>query len=165
MRLGLAVKQTITAGLVGLLVSGCAKDLSPDSYTAGQAGEVSQTYKGKILNVRQVTVEGSDSLGGNIAGAGIGAVGGGVLGNMIGQGKGRILSTAAGAALGGIGGAYAEKKLKQQKALEYIVKLDNGQTITLVQGVSPAFSVGQRVFVHVSGNGRSRITADTSAAL
>jgi outer membrane lipoprotein SlyB len=162
MELGLMTKRFVIMGLVGIIASGCAKDLSPDSYTAGQAGEVSQTYRGRILNVRQVTIEGSDSLGGNVVGAGLGAIGGGVLGNMIGQGKGRVLSTAAGAALGGLGGAYAEKKLKQQKGLEYIVKLDNGQTITLVQGVSPAFSVGQTVFVHVSSNGRSRITADTS---
>ncbi len=145
-----------------VLISGCAKDLSSDSYSSSQAGEIAATYRGKVLSVRKIMVENGDSLGSNIVGAGLGAVGGGVLGSMIGQGKGRLLATAAGAAVGGVGGAMAEKKLKQQEALEYIIQLDNGNTVTLVQGLSPYLSVGTRVFVHSSNNGRSRVVPDTS---
>jgi hypothetical protein len=41
--------------------------------------------------------------------------------------------------------------------MEYIVRLDNGALLTVVQGMQPQIAVGQRVYVQESTRGRSRV--------
>ncbi|MGL4371644.1 MAG: hypothetical protein ACRCTK_03210 [Alphaproteobacteria bacterium] len=143
-----------------LLLSGCARDISSNTYKASHVGEASFTYQGVVANVREVQVEEGERLEENAAGVGIGALAGGAAGYQFGGGRGQIATTAAGAILGGVAGAYAEKALKSQKGLEYVVRLDNGQIMTIVQGLDPRLNPGQRVLVLVSNAGRSRVVAD-----
>ena len=63
------------------------------------------------------------------------------------------------AAAGAVAGAYAEKALKSQNAMEYVVALENGESKTVVQGLDPTLAVGQKVWLMVSYQGRSRVTA------
>lgn len=142
------------------LLSGCARDISSNTYKASHVGEASFTYQGVVANVREVQVEEGERLEENAAGASIGTLAGGAVGYQFGGGKGQIATTAAGAILGGVAGAFAEKALKSQKGLEYVVRLDNGQVMTVVQGLDPRLSSGQRVLVLVSHSGRSRVVAD-----
>ena len=74
------------------------------------------------------------------------------------MGRGNFAPTAAGAIAGAVGGAFLEKKLKEQNAFEYVVQLDNGQMMTVVQGKDQIFGIGQPVYVLTSQGGRSRIT-------
>lgn len=143
-----------------LLLSGCARDISSNTYKASHVGEASFTYQGVVANVREVQVEEGERLEENAAGAGIGALAGGAAGYQFGGGRGQIATTAAGAILGGVAGAFAEKALKSQKGLEYVVRLDNGQIMTIIQGLDPRLNPGQRVLVLVSNAGRSRVVAD-----
>jgi outer membrane lipoprotein SlyB len=115
------------------------------------------TYPGIIVNVREICVENGEQLEDN----GLGIVGGGVAGGVLGSaiGRGNFAPTAAGAVAGAVAGAFVEKKLKQQCALEYIVQIDNGGLMTVVQGKDQVFYINQPVFVMVSSGGRSRITA------
>ncbi|MGL5720645.1 MAG: glycine zipper 2TM domain-containing protein [Alphaproteobacteria bacterium] len=149
-----------TALTLILLLSGCARDISSNTYKASHVGEASFTYQGVVANVREVQVEEGERLEENTTGAGLGALAGGVAGYQFGGGRGQIATTAAGAVLGGVAGAYAEKALKSQQGLEYVVRLDNGQIMTVVQGLNPRLNPGQRVLVLVSNAGRSRVVAD-----
>jgi outer membrane lipoprotein SlyB len=112
--------------------------------------------------MRNVNVSEKERLQDNTAGAGIGALVGGVAGLGIGKGYGKLAATAGGALLGGVGGALAQQALGQQQGIEYIVKLTNGQIMTVVQGPDNPMAVGQRVIVAVSHDGRSRVIPDSS---
>ena len=150
-----------------ILLGGCAKDIGSDIYTESNFGEASHTYQGIILNARKVTMQQGDKLEDNKTGIAAGAITGMVVGNQFGKGSGNVATTV----LGGVGGAFlgsiAEKKLKTQDAMEYIVKITDGKkagdTRTVVQGMNPIFSVNQKVFIMISKEGnRSRIIPDNS---
>lgn len=149
-------KKIALLSITALSLSSCAREISSDLYTARQVGEASITYPGVIKNVREVCMQEGERLQDN----GLGIVGGGVAGGVIGSavGKGNLLPTALGALAGAVTGSVVEKKLKQQTALEYVVELDNGQLLTIVQGRDHLFNVGQPVYVITCQTGRSRIT-------
>ena len=137
-----------------LLVS-CARQIDTDIYASAQIGEVATTYQGIIKNVRVVIVQHGESLDGNT----LGVTGGGVAGGLIGDsvGNGHLFPKITGGVLGALTGALIEKKAKQQKALEYIVELNDGNLMTIVQGRDQVFAPGQPVYIQMSPRGRSRI--------
>lgn len=153
--------QMLIVASIALFLSGCARNISPNTYSDLAVGESSRTFKGTIVSVRTVQVA-PEKLENNIAGTAIGGVAGGVLGNQFGGGTGNLAATAGGAILGALAGAYAEKELKTQDAFEYIVQLQNGEMRTVVQGMDARFNPGQRIFLIVGERGRSRIIADAS---
>lgn len=137
--------------LVGLsLVTSCAREISSEVYSADHIGEAQISYPGQIINARQVTVCDKERLEENGLGIVGGGVGGALAGSAVGKGSGNTVATVGGAALGAVAGAFAEKALKSQNAMEYVVQLDKGDVMTIVQGPSPAFSVGQQVYVITS---------------
>ncbi len=146
-------------GCIAMLIGGCARNISSNSYDARTIGAASNTYAGVIVSMRKVAVEGGDSLEDHKVGGLMGAVAGGVLGNAIGAGRGRTIATAAGALAGAAAGAYAEKQLKAQEGFEYTVKLDNGSMKTVVQGTDVVLYPGQRVLLIDDSRGRSRVVA------
>lgn len=123
-----------------VLITSCAREISSDVYSSRQVGKVSTTYAGTIKNVREVTVQQGEQLEDN----GLGIAGGGIAGGVIGSavGRGNFAPTAAGAIVGAVAGSLVEKKLKQQQALEYVVELDQGGLLTVVQGTDQQFDVG-----------------------
>lgn len=153
---GFPMKKMIPLILGSLILTSCAREISSDVYASRQVGEVSTTYSGVIKSVRPVLVQHGEQLEDN----GLGLAGGGVVGGAVGNavGRGRFLPTAVGAIAGAVAGTLAEKKLKEQTALEYVVQLENGNLITVVQGQDQVFAIGQPVYVLVSQFGRSRIT-------
>jgi len=137
------------------LLFSCAREISPDVYTSRQVREISTTHVGVIRNIREVRVLQGEELEENGLGLAGGGIAGGIAGNAIGRGK--FVPTAAGAVLGAVAGSFVEKKLKQQSAWEYIVELDNGSLVTVVQGKEEEFGLGQPVYLIVSQSGGSRI--------
>ncbi|RXZ32482.1 glycine zipper 2TM domain-containing protein [Oxalobacteraceae bacterium CAVE-383] len=83
-----------------------------------------------------------------------GAVVGGLLGNQIGSGNGRILGTVAGAAGGGYAGNEIEKHTQTTTTYEVVVRMENGRVREFPQS-SSNWRVGDRVRV-VNGALRSR---------
>lgn len=141
--------------LCALLLAGCTtNEFSGNRYEESAVGEVSRTDRGYVLSLRKVELKPD----GSVAGTALGAVGGGLLGSMFGGGHGKYLTAAAGAVAGGVAGNAIGSK--SQEGIEYTVKLDNGSIITITQGIEPAISVGQRVYVINSNKGRSRIVAE-----
>ena len=135
----------------------CAPQVSSRAYTSRHVGEASQTYPGVIVSVQEVAVEGSDRLEENSTGVLAGGLLGAGAGSMVGKGKGNFLTTAGGAVAGAIAGSFVEKKLKEQTAFEYVVQLDSGSYVTIVQGDAEPLDVGAPVFVLMGHRGRSRL--------
>lgn len=127
-----------------LLLAGCADNINSDHYTTGATGKVSTVAQCTVLNVRQVSVDSGDTSAGTM----LGGIAGGVAGSTIGHGRSaNTLGAIGGALLGGLVGSATQKGLSSQTGLEYIVKLDNGQAISITQGNSQPLMVGQRCLV------------------
>lgn len=139
--------------LLTFFLGGCASSLSGDVYSRDQARREMTVRLGVVQTVREVRLEGTRSGTGTLAGGAIG----GVAGSNIGGGKGQIVGAIIGAVAGGIAGSAAEEKLTQKNALEITVKLDNGQTIAIVQEAGEVFHPGERVRV-LSNYSSSRVS-------
>lgn len=122
---------------------GCAKDISPHTYSVGSVGQVNRTVAATIISAREVDIAGTAGTGAT-AGTMAGAVAGSSLG---GNARGNIVGAIGGAVVGGIAGAAIEAGATRQKGIEYVVETSNGNLMTIVQGASPSFYLGQRVFV------------------
>ena len=162
----MSLKKFMQASLVAASVAslhGCARDISSSSYSEGNVGDVSTTYRGIIVAAREVNVTGSDNLSDNTTGIVGGGALGALAGSQIGKGRGSVAGAVGIGALGAVAGALAEKELKKQQGMEYTVELQNGKIKTIVQGMEPRFQSGQRVLLMVNPNGRSRVVPDNTA--
>jgi outer membrane lipoprotein SlyB len=127
------------------LISGCAASKRGDVYTRDQAKRVQTVEMGKVIAVRDITIEGTKSNVGTVGGAVIG----GIAGSGIGGGRGSAIAATVGAIVGGIAGAAAEEGVTRQSAVELTVQLDNGRVVAIVQALSHEneFAVNERVRV------------------
>ena len=165
-----SAKVTVLSLVVLLLLQGCARDISSETYSADSVGEAQESHPGVIISARHVRVKGGERLQDNETGTALGAVAGGLAGVGIAghnNGLGSVAGMAGGAVLGGLAGAFAERALTNQDGIEYTVKLDRGSLMTVVQAPKPTLEVGQRVFVVVAHKskkygGRSRVVPDYS---
>lgn len=137
-------KKSISTICIALLLSACADNINSDHYTTSATGKVSTVAQCTVLSVRPVSVDSGDTSAGTV----LGGIAGGVAGSTIGHGRSaNTLGAIGGALLGGLVGSATQKGLSSQKGLEYIVKLDNGQAISITQGNSQPLMVGQRCLV------------------
>lgn len=155
------MKQSLVwVGVLSLLVfTGCARKIDPGIYKASHVGETSTTYMGTIVSARPVIVEDQEYLEKHDMGRNVGALAGGIAGSTIGGGRGSMLAALGGAVMGGTAGAMLERDAKTQQALEYVVQLQDGRYMTVVQGPNPPLAIGQPVYLIKSYNGRSRLVA------
>ena len=136
------------------LIAGCASTSSGSVYSGGQARQEQTVRMGVVESVRQVTIEGSKSGVGTIAGGAIG----GVAGSNIGGGnRGSAVGTILGAVAGGIAGDAIERGTTKKQGLEITVKLDNGELRAITQEADESFRPGERVRL-LSGSGVTRVT-------
>lgn len=135
-------------------LSGCASNLSGDSYSRSEARRAQTVEYGEIVSLRPVQIEGTKTP----VGAGAGAVVGGIGGSTLGGGKGSTIMAVIGAVAGGMAGAAVEEGVTRSQGVEITVKLDSGRTVAIVQGLSPheKFAVGDQIRVLTSG-GTSRV--------
>jgi outer membrane lipoprotein SlyB len=148
-------KLTISAIVAAsALISGCASTSSGSVYSSGQARQEQLVRMGVVESVRQVTIEGSKSGVGTLAGGAIG----GVAGSNIGGGsRGSAVGTILGAVAGGLAGKAIEEGTTKKPGLEITVKLDNGELRAITQDADESFRPGERVRL-LSGNGVTRVT-------
>jgi len=138
--------KTILIALTAIIlpISACTTDISSSHYYTDSVGRVSQTMGGTVVSVRQIRVSSENNNAGTLIG---GAVGG-VAGSTIGGGDtAHILGALGGAVIGGIAGDAAQKGLSSQNGFEYVIRLDNGQMITVAQGNDILLNPGQRCYV------------------
>ena len=149
------MKPLITSlGLALAFACTSCQDMNPNVYNARTAGMPMQTFVGVVESVRVVTVQSEGELG-TFVGAAAGAIGG----SRIGGGRsGHMLGALAGGLAGGVAGNAIGKSASTKPAMEYIVRTEDGQLHTVVQGVEPpTFNAGQRVYVQLFGPGKARV--------
>jgi outer membrane lipoprotein SlyB len=142
---------------LGLLAS-CAQDsLSGNVYSRDEARNIQSVHPGRVVALRPVKIE-----GGSGTGALLGGVAGGLLGREIGGSRAGHTAGAIGGSLAGAAiGSQLEQGLSSRNGLEITVRLDKGDTVSVVQEINPKepwpFAVGDRVKVMYSGRS-ARVT-------
>ncbi len=141
---------------ITILFSSCAQNsILGDTYSRDEAGRAQSVVTGTVTSVRYVKIEGNADTG-----KFIGALAGGILGHELGgEGWERAAGSMAGAAVGSAAGSYTSKAVGSEQGIEINVKLDNGRTLSVVQGVNAneRFDVGDRVRI-LGGGRRTRVT-------
>ena len=135
------------------VISGCASTSSGSVYSSGQARQEQTVRMGVVESVRQVSLEGSKSGVGTVAGGSVG----GVAGSNVGRGKGSTIGSVLGAVAGGVAGNIIEEGTTRKQGLEITVKLDNGELRAITQEADEAFHAGERVRL-LSGGGVTRVS-------
>ncbi len=142
-----------TVLFLSLVISGCASSLSGSAYNRDQARGEMSVRLGVVESIRQVSIEGTKSPVGGLAGS----VVGGVAGSNLGRGSGSTVGAIFGAVAGGLAGSAIEEGVTRQTGLEITVRLESGQLIAVTQAADEEFRVGERVRV-LSGRGATRVS-------
>ena len=137
--------------LLGL--SACAGSQSGSAYTRSQTRGEMLVRMGVVESVRTVTIEGTQSGVGVVAGG----ILGGIAGSNVGQGSGATAGAVLGAVLGGMAGQAIEEQSSKKAGLEITIKLDSGQIIAVTQEADESFHPGERVRI-LSGDGLTRVS-------
>lgn len=82
-----------------------------------------------------------------------GAIAGGLLGNQVGGGRGRVLATIAGAVGGGLAGNGIEHAVRKTTTYQVQVRMQDGSYRNFSYPTQPALQIGERV--HVVGDSLS----------
>jgi outer membrane lipoprotein SlyB len=124
----------------------------PSSTTYGdtEVGQAIETAPGSVVSSRIVNISDEPRLVGPGAGAALGAVGG----NLAVAGPAGLLVAIVAGLVGAAIGYMAEKEMKDRDGIEYVLEMDDGRLVTLVQNrdsdVQP-LPDGARVLVQLNG--------------
>jgi outer membrane lipoprotein SlyB len=144
------LSMTLPIIVVSALLGACAT--MDSGYSRDDVHAIESVQYGVIEEVRPVDVEGTHSG----IGAGVGAVLGGLAGSEIGHGTGSIAGAVVGALAGGLGGNALEGAATHKRGHEIVVRLQNDQTISVVQEDGDSLRPGDHVRV-VTGPDGSRV--------
>ncbi|MCW3473086.1 outer membrane lipoprotein [Limobrevibacterium gyesilva] len=134
---------TILVAVLG--VAACAPTNTNTTYTGADIGRTASVSYGVIVSMRPVTVQADQTGVGTLGGAALGATAGSFIGRN--DVRGNILGAVGGAIIGGIAGSAVEKGVSTGSAVEFIIREDNGQTISVVQTNEDGFRPGERVML------------------
>jgi len=138
----LYAKSFAAALIAAVALAGCAPT-SSNTYSRDQLNQAAIVETGRIISMRTVPVETSGDTGA-LVGAGVGGVAGSFIG---GDWRSNLLAGIAGAVVGGVAGSAAERAGTASNATEFIVEVDGGGTIAVVQTNDDALRVGDRVTI------------------
>ena len=137
-----------------LLVNSCSySSMRPDVVERNQAQRMQSVRFGTILSIDEITVSG-DRETGEMVGAAIGAASGSSISESdIESGIGAIVGGLIGSRVGSEVGNIATRK----NAIELLVALDDGKTVSIIQEASDdLFERGTRVKV-ITSAGKTRV--------
>lgn len=135
-------KSFAAALIAAIALAGCAPT-GGGTYSREQLNQPAIVETGRIVSMRTVPVETSGRTG-TLVGAGLGGVAGSFIG---GDWRSNLLAGIAGAVVGGVAGNAAERAVTASNATEFIVEVDGGGTIAVVQPNDDALRVGDRVTI------------------
>jgi outer membrane lipoprotein SlyB len=123
---------------------------STTTYGDKEVGQTIETQQGSVVSSRVVDVSGEPGFVGAGAGAAVGAAGGSLAVN----GPAGLLVAIVGGLVGAGIGYMAEKRVNDRDGIEYILQMDDGRLVTLVQnretGEQP-LADGTPVLVQLNG--------------
>lgn len=137
-----------------IFITACTPELSPNQYYAENIGCAQQVEYGKVTKINVVQVGSRRDNAGPLVGTAAGATVGSSIG---GASRVNILGALGGAVIGNIAGRGFGKAVTTQKAFRYIIHMENGRNISIVQGCEPTLHVGQRVMVLTGGAAKDRV--------
>lgn len=140
------MKAVVGVLIAVLLVSGCAS-ASSTTYDSADVGRTIETASGTVVASRSVDVKGGTSVAGPVAG---GAIGGATGGLVFGSGWAGLLGAVLGAGVGYV----TEQQINSGEGTEYVVEMDDGRTVTIVQNKdddTAPIADGTQVLVQYSG--------------
>ncbi len=140
--------------LLPLTLGACSIMPSSNTYTTAQAGTLQEVKFGTVIGLRNVMIREDNAETGKVAGGVIG----GVAGNDLGQGKGQIIGSVAGAVIGGTVGIALDRSIQSKPGVEITVRLDDERTVAIAQLADENFSIGEKVKLLTSQDGKARIT-------
>ncbi len=156
-RVALAAPATALAAT--LMAGGCTPDFSPNTYNAAAVQQANKVEQGVVVGVRDVDVKVSGNTG-----AAAGAAAGGITGSQLpGGGATQALGAVGGGLLGGLLGSGVERATGDTKAYEYIVRKPNNELVSVTQTDKVPLALGQRVLV-IAGS-QARIVPDYTTQL
>jgi outer membrane lipoprotein SlyB len=153
--------------VASVLLAGCSHP-SGTTYEAGDIGRTIETTQASVVSSRFVKVTGdSRAAVGPIPAAAIGPLAGGALGAsgsaLAFQGSGLV--AVIGGVLGAGVGYLAQRQLNNREGIEYVLEMEDGRTVTLVQNresEEQPLPNGTPVLVQLSGQ-YTRVIADPRA--
>lgn len=119
-------------------------------YYPNQALQASSVQYGTIVSGRVVELRNAPGETDAFAGAALGGAAGALIGDQFGGGRGNTLMTGLGAIAGATLGAEASKRANRSQAVEWVVELEGGRKISVVQS-DPGLSTGMPVSVITNG--------------
>ena len=125
-----------------LALGACAPRNTNTTYTGADIGRSAQVSYGVVVSMRPVTIQSGQSGVGTFGGAAAGATAGSFIG---GDPRMRILGAIGGAIVGGLAGSAAEGALSTGQAVEFIIREDTGQTVSVVQTNEENFRPNERI--------------------
>jgi outer membrane lipoprotein SlyB len=126
-------------------LAACTSQYGGNTVQGSGANQVNRVLPGVVLASQPVTIRGESGRG---IGSAVGGVAGGIAGSTLGTSRVEgALGAIGGAVLGGLAGSVAGDRLGNESGVEYIIRLEDGQTVTVVQGAEPALEAGQRVLI------------------
>jgi outer membrane lipoprotein SlyB len=147
--------------VAALVLAGCAHP-SSSTYESGDVGRTIETAKASVVSSRVVNIAGDVNAVGPLAGGAAGAAGSAIA--FSGGGNTGLIAVLGGL-LGAGAGYLAQQQLNDREGIEYILQMDDGRTVTLVQNRAsdePPLPDGTPVLVQVSGQ-YTRVIADPRA--
>ena len=148
------MKQASYLILSILIITGCANSSQrPDVVDRSVAQKVQSVTFAMVVDIDRVVIAGNRAVGA-AAGAVIGAAAGqSATDSEVESGIAGVLGGLVGSAVGSAIGDAATRK----DAIELLLELDNGKTISIIQEESQyMFAVGQRVKI-IKSSGKSRV--------
>lgn len=154
------MKSIITIIAMIAVLPAYAADYSGQEYSGSEARRAYQFETGKVEAMREVLVDDTSTtsqvVGGSVGGL-IGAVVGQAVNGRAGYAVSALLGTAGAAA-----GVAVTNAMLRTKGYEYVVRLDDGRVIAIVQGIDNVYpiAVGDRVrLVHGANTKLAKISS------
>jgi outer membrane lipoprotein SlyB len=144
--------------VAALLLVGCSHP-SGSTYESGDVGRTIETTQASVVSSRVVEISGQPNAVGPVAGGALGAAGSA----LAFQGSGLV--AVIGGVLGAGAGYLAQRQMDNRDGIEYVLQMDDGRTVTLVQNRADdeaPLPDGTPVLVQVSGQ-YTRVIADPRA--
>ena len=121
------------------------------AHSAPPQGQVANAVPDQRRCLECGVIESTREIESRGEGSGLGALGGavvgGILGHQVGAGRGQDLATVVGAVGGVVAGNEIEKRAKSTKGYEVTVRLDDGSTRVIHEANAPTWRNGDHVRV------------------
>lgn len=127
------------AGACALLLSACAPNYSPNTYSSNAVQLANRVEAGTIIGFREVKISANGSIG---------AVTGGAVGGVLGaEYANSALVAVSGTTVGGMLGNALEHAARDTTGWEYIIRKENSEMLSVTQREATPLSLAQRVLV------------------